>query len=151
MITNYMLLKVSSYYGLLSTSSITNPVATGNMINLPLLYASMFAAYPARSREEVRTHFICFDLSNILSLKAGTVQHYRERPQFLSYHEKAFHLMDLKLCQCSQVSFGSVDAIISRCSSNYCYNHNQKILFDTRNSVIPVLKTSKYCLLIIQI
>ena len=139
-----MLLKVTSYYGLLSTSPITNPVSTGKMINLPLDYASMFAAYPARSREEVNTYFIIFDLSNLISLKAGTVHHYKERPQFLTYHEKTFHLMDLKLCQCPQVSFGSVDAIISRCGSNYYCNHGQKILFDTRDSVIMVIKRSKY-------
>ena len=74
------------------------------------------------------------------SLKAGTVHHYRERPQFLAYHEKALHIMDLKPCQCPQVSFGSVDEILSRCNINNQYHHGQRILFDTRNAVIMVLK-----------
>ena len=132
-----MFIKVSSYYGLLSTSPITNPVPTGKMINIPIHSACMFAAYPGRSKEEVKMPFDWLIKMIFYSLKAGTVHHYRERPQFLTYHEKAFHLMDLKLCQCSQVSFGSVDEILSRCSSNYYCNHGQKILFDTRHSVIP--------------
>ena len=146
-----MFIKVSSYYGLLSTSPITNPVPTGKMINLPIHSACMFAAYPGRSKEEVKMSFDWLIKMIFYSLKAGTVHHYTERPQFLAYHEKALHIMDLKPCQCPQVSFGSVDDVISRCNSNYYCNHGQKILFDTRNAVIMVLKKSKYYLSIINI
>ena len=54
------LLKEFSYFGLVSTSLIANPVATGQGITVPLYAGSMYAAYPARSMEEVR-------ISNIYS------------------------------------------------------------------------------------
>ena len=52
-----LLIKVASYYGLLSTSPITSPVPTGKMINIPIHSACMFAAYPGRSKEEVKIPF----------------------------------------------------------------------------------------------
>ena len=133
--THYFFLKVTSYYGLLSKTPILNPVATGKRIKIILHSACMIAAYPARSREEVNHFSSSWIWITVNILKAGTIQYYMERPQFLAYHEKSFHSMDLELCQCSQVSFGSFDEILSSCNINLHCNHDKMIMFDSRHSV----------------
>ena len=71
-----------------------------------------------------RTLFIIYFL-NYLIQKAVTVHQYNERPDFFAYHVKSFHLMDLRPCKCSEVSFGSVDEILSKCGSNINCFHRQ--------------------------
>ena len=110
------------------------------MITLPLLAASMYAAYPARSKEEVRISLIYSNWSQYIQ-QAGTVTIYKERPQFLVYHDKSFHLMDIKQCQCHQVGFGTVDEILYR-SNIYTHHCQASLAFDNHNVVDIVVKRS---------
>ena len=63
----------------------------------------------------------------------GTVTIYKERPHFLVYHEKSFHIMDIKQCQCTQVGFGSVDEILGRSNFYTPCCHSNSMTFDNMN------------------
>ena len=57
---------------------------------------------------------------------------YKERPEFLAYHEKSYHLLDIKPCQCSQIGFGSVDEILCKTSYQLQNCHGSTIKFDSK-------------------
>ena len=73
--------------------------------------------------------------------QAVTLTLYKERPEFLVYHDKSFHLMDIKPCQCQQVGFGTVDEILYR-SNIYTHHCQASLAFDNQNVIDMVVKRS---------
>ena len=90
---------MTSYYGLLSTQDINSPQPSDGWMQVPFYTGYNYAAYPARTKEEVEVINIWISLLNKMIQKAGTFTLFNERPAMLIYHEKCFHLLDLKVKQ----------------------------------------------------
>ena len=84
--------------------------------------------------------------------KAGMFTLFNERPVTLVYHEKCFHLMDLKvklviclstleLCfQPLEIQFGSVGDIMKGRTSEQCSSTENSLFLDTKDMVGKVVK-----------
>ena len=73
-----------------------SPIATGRMVTLPYYPGYKYVAFAAKDTKEVYNIniFTFFDLH----LKAGTFTIYNERPDKLVYHDRCFHVLDMKVC-----------------------------------------------------
>ena len=90
--------QVKSYYGLLSTKEIKLPKLTHGRMNVPFFSGCRYAAYPAMKSEEVTNDYFFLNVIFNLNLKqAGTYTLFSERPAMLIYHEKCYHVMDMKV------------------------------------------------------
>ena len=93
----FNLYQASSVYGLLSTTTISNVVATGHVITLPFFNGCKYVAYPSDMQQ-----VSCFDdincyLDFCTIQKVGAVNWYDRRPDLLVYHIHSFHVLDMKV------------------------------------------------------
>ena len=70
-------------------------MATGNFVRLPLYPGYKYVAYGSMNIEEVC--IIKYIICSNSNLKAGTLTIYTERPEKLIYHDRCFHVMDIKV------------------------------------------------------
>ena len=91
------MLQVNSYYGLLSTKEIKLPKLTHGKMDVPFFSGFRYAAYPAMKSEEVNNDQFLDIILNQNLKQAGTYALFSERPAMLIYHEKCYHVMDMKV------------------------------------------------------
>ena len=91
---------MNSYYGLLSTEEIKLPKLTHGKMDVPFFSGCRYAAYPAIKSEEVINDQFLDVILNQSFKQAGTYTLFSERPEKLIYHEKCFHVMDIKVKNC---------------------------------------------------